>query len=251
VERNSLSNSQTPIWDFLPTFGSGKQPGKDAPHLDKSGQDGKGELPLVDISVSNAQAAKIVADAESEAERLLHDARLEAEGLQYEAQSKGYAEGYEQAKVEVEEQLQAAWDDRVEGLKNDLKAVIASIESERSALWKQTEKEIVSFSIEIAQKIVKTEVQQNPRVIGEVIKHALRRVVNKEHIRIRINPQDIDSVRSSREDLLLVLDGATNLEIVDDRRIQQGGCVVETTAGNIDSNIDTQFERITSALEVE
>lgn len=238
------------MWELLPTFNAPSRPAAD------NARDQivtEGEIPMLNVALADAEekAARIVADARQEAEQIRREAELEAEGIKDDAQSQGYESGCAQAKTEVEEQLKAAWDDEVQALRSDIKAVISAIEAERAALWKQTEKDIVAFSIEMAQKIVKTEVQQNPKVIAEVIKHALRRVVSKEHIRIRISPQDIDSVRSQREELLLVLDGAANLEIIDDRRIQQGGCVIETTAGNIDSNIDTQFARITSALEVE
>jgi flagellar assembly protein FliH len=238
------------MWDLLPTFNSPNQSAKGNGHEQIVTE---GEIPMLNVVVADAEekASRIIADAKADAERIRHEASLEAEGMQDEAQSRGYEAGWQQAKIEVEEQLNASWDDRLEALRSDIKAVIAAIEAERGGLWKQTEKEIVTFAIEMAQKIVKTEVQQNPKVIAEVIKHALRRVVSKEHIRIRISPQDIDAVRSQREDLLLVLDGAANLEIIDDRRVQQGGCVIETTAGNIDSNIETQVARISSALEVE
>jgi flagellar assembly protein FliH len=49
---------------------------------------------------------------------------------------------------------------------------------------------------------------------------------------------------------LLILDGARQLEIIEDRRVGRGGCVIETSAGTIDARIDTQFEQIADKLGV-
>ena len=125
------------------------------------------------------------------------------------------------------------------------------VESERVAMWTNSDKEVLAFAMDVARKILRSEVQQNKSAILDVIRHALRRVVDKDQIRIRVNPDELEHVRSQRDDLLLLLDGARNLEIVDDRRIDPGGCVIETTAGTIDAKIDTQIEQIVRALEIE
>ena len=51
-----------------------------------------------------------------------------------------------------------------------------------------------------------------------------------------------------RDDLLSLLDGIKNLEIVDDRRVGDGGCVIETNAGTIDAKIETQLAEVERAL---
>jgi flagellar assembly protein FliH len=204
-----------------------------------------------EILAAQAYAQQILAEAEQAALLIRQGAENEAMAIRAQASTDGYIAGQEAAAVDVAARMQTDFEARIVNLQADVNAVIASIEAERAHLWRQTEKDIVAFSIEMAKKIIKTEVAENPKVIGEVIKHALRRVVSKEHIRIRISPADIDGVRAQREDLLLVLDGAANLDIVDDRRVEQGGCVIETTAGTIDAKIETQIDRMVEALEAE
>jgi flagellar assembly protein FliH len=55
-------------------------------------------------------------------------------------------------------------------------------------------------------------------------------------------------VRASREDLIAMVDGIRNIEIVDDRRVDAGGCVIETNGGTIDAKLDTQLNEIGAAL---
>lgn len=205
----------------------------------------------VELIKAETIAEQMLEEAKAEAEQMIMAAHAECDEIRAKATEEGFEAGIEQARIDALAEIHAEWDQRIKDLTDDIRQVIAAIQSEKATLWKQTEKDIVTFSIEMAQKIIKTEVQQNPKVIGEVIRHCLRRVVNKERIRVRISPADIDAVRSQREDLMLVLDGAENFEIIDDRRVQQGGCVIETIAGTIDAKMDTQLERVVTALEVE
>src|SRR6185437_6459252 len=99
------------------------------------------------------------------------------------------------------------------------------------ALWETQEKEMVGFVLDIARQVIKTEITQNPEIVTHVLQNALRRVTDKEHVRIRVSLADAGLVKAQRDDLISSLDGLRNLEIVDDRRVGQGGCVIETNAG--------------------
>lgn len=195
-------------------------------------------------------ASQIIREANEAALMIVAKAEAEADSLREDARRIGYEEGLEVARKDVEARLTAEFEMRIENLRADLDKILETIETQRVELWKNAEKEILAFSLDIARKVIKTEVHQEKTVVLEVIRQALRRVVDKDQVRIRINPADIELVRAQREDLMLVLDGARNLEIIDDRRIEAGGCVVETSAGTIDAKIDTQFEVITHSLGI-
>jgi flagellar biosynthesis/type III secretory pathway protein FliH len=55
-------------------------------------------------------------------------------------------------------------------------------------------------------------------------------------------------MREARADILTVIDTVRNVEIIEDRRVAPGGCVVETASGTIDSKIETQFRTIEETL---
>ena len=109
---------------------------------------------------------------------------------------------------------------------------------------------MLALTLDIARQVVKTEVQQNPEVIRQVISNAIRRVTDKENVRIRVSVADAPCVKEMRDDLLEVIDGLRHLEIIDDRRVGEGGCVIETNAGTIDAKIETQFGEVARALGV-
>lgn len=242
-----FNSPQSNFWEGLPALDKPKA--ANIPRYEYS--PAEAELQAQEIlRRARAEAESIVQQASESASELKANALLEAEDIKNAARECGQREGFDRAKQEVQTELMSAWNERVEALQSDISVLIDSIASQRKVLWEQAEQEINAFVLEMAKKVVKVEIEQNKKVIGEMIRHSLRRVADKESIRIRVCPDELSAIRADRKDLLLVLDGARQLEIVDDRRIGRGGCVIETTAGTIDARIDTQFEQIADKLGV-
>jgi flagellar assembly protein FliH len=80
------------------------------------------------------------------------------------------------------------------------------------------------------------------------VRHALLRSASAETVRIRVHAADLESVKAHREELLTLVDGIRQLEIVADRRVGPGGCVVETLGGVVDARVETQLDEVESAL---
>jgi flagellar assembly protein FliH len=191
----------------------------------------------IEVQVLRAEAAqeaqRIILEAVQQADIYAQTARTEGSRTGYE---QGYAEGLSAAHRQMEEE-RARYRAEVEGL-------VALIEQERRRIWQEAEMQIIAFVLEIAQKVVKDEAQINREVALSTVRNALRRVVDSTSLRIRVNAQDLDHLRQSRESLLSLVDGVEKLEIIEDRRVSPGGCVVETGAGTIDARFETQLEEI-------
>jgi len=109
---------------------------------------------------------------------------------------------------------------------------------------------MVMLALDIARQVIKTEVTQNPEVVRALITNAVRRITDKDNVRVRVSVADAPRVKEMRQDLLELVDGLRHLEIVDDRRVGEGGCVIETNAGTIDAKIETQLSEVARALGV-
>lgn len=200
---------------------------------------------------ARAEAARVCTQAQAEADEILSDARVQAEALREAAWQEGFHNGREGGRDAVTLELEAQFRAQKQALQAEVAALTGSIGAARQALWERQEAEMVAFVLEIARKVIKTEVTQNPEIIHAVIANALRRVANKDLIRIKVCPDEAERLRAGREDLLALVDGIKTLEIVDDRRISAGGCVIETNGGTIDAKIETQLAEIKRVLDVE
>jgi flagellar assembly protein FliH len=204
---------------------------------------------VAEIVLRARRAAETVrAEALRKANALLVTARADAEQVRQDAFVDGYAAGLNSARAEIAEELALKFDARCEALRSSVESIIDTIVVEREAMWNAMESEITSVALEIARKVIKTEVEQNAAVIEAVVKDSIRRVTDRGSVRLIVSPDDLKQIRTSREDLLQVIDGIKNLVIDADRRIGRGGCMIETTAGSIDSKVETQLEQVERAM---
>ena len=197
-----------------------------------------------------AEAFALRAQAEMEAAELLDDARTQAETLREAAWQEGYHAGKLEAVAVVEAEACTARAEYQSALRAEMDCLIEQITEARCELWQRQEAEMVALTLDIAKQVIKTEVAQNPEVVRQVIGNALRRINDKENVRIRVCPADAAAVKEMREELIEMMDGLRHLEILDDRRVGQGGCVIETNAGTIDAKIETQIAEVARALGV-
>jgi len=202
------------------------------------------EVPEEILAEARAEAGSIIADARREASALLADARDQAEAMREAAWQEGKHEGQEAARIEIEQQLRQEMDTYRDDMRADLQDIVDAVADGRRRLWQQQEGQMLSFVLDISRQVIKTEVQQNENVLIEILRNAMRRVTDKETMRIRVAASDAPRIKAAREEIMQIVDGIKNLEIVDDRRIGPGGCVIETNAGTIDAKIETQLGEI-------
>jgi len=193
------------------------------------------------------------AQIEMDAELIEFDAQQRATKILVQAQQDGYAVGYAEglAKGQADGQAQAlAQFEQERALyRADIEDFIAHIEAERVKTWHEMEPLMIRMVFELSAKVIKQEIEVNRDVTLSLVRNALRRVVDSTTLRIRVHGDDLETVRTNRADLLTLVDGANHVEIIEDRRVSLGGCIIETNAGSIDARIETQLDSVSDALE--
>lgn len=190
---------------------------------------------------ASEEARRIVSEACEEADRI----RAEAYRTGHESgREQGYAAGAAAARTDLDAQFERL---RIE-YRAEFAQLIARLAEETRDQWLNAEPHILALVMDIARKVVSDAHGINPILVVEVVKNALRRVVDGENVRVRVNAADLEALRAARADILTVIDTVRNVEIIEDRRISQGGCVVETSSGTIDAKLETQFRTIEESL---
>jgi len=129
-----------------------------------------------------------------------------------------------------------------------LKVVSQALLQAKEEALNQAQKEVVEMALAIAKRVVRANVQVNKEIVTNMVEESLRRVVDRERILIRVNPKDVEEIRGHRDEYTSSVEGIESLEIVADRRVSPGGCVVETNTGNIVADLDAQLEEIKEKL---
>jgi len=124
----------------------------------------------------------------------------------------------------------------------------ASLQADRREFFDRIEPELVRLSVSIAEKVIGSELELRPEVVVDLVRSAMKRLRDREHLRVSVNPQDAERVKEARADLIAAVDGVRKLEVVEDRRVDVGGCVIESGNGTLDARIRTQIDEIGRVL---
>jgi flagellar assembly protein FliH len=115
----------------------------------------------------------------------------------------------------------------------------------REEIIKQTERDLVELSIEIAKKLVHREIRIDEKIIATLVRVALDRLAVKSAITVRVNSQDYEVLENELKEILGE-DGYVELKI--DESLKRGDCLVESDYGSIDARISEQFKEIEEGL---
>ncbi|HEY3265990.1 MAG TPA: FliH/SctL family protein [Armatimonadota bacterium] len=181
-------------------------------------------------------AAQTIAAAEERAQLTIVAAQREVARIEEDARRRGFEEGLKEA--------EARWLHQFHRLEEEAQR----ISQEHTEMMREAEPELARLSVEIARKVLKQELATNPEVVLTVVRAAMHRVKDKQ-VRISVNPNDLDVVRGARDSFASITGGSAEMDIVSDRRVGQGGCVVETPGGSLDARLETQLEHIGDLLE--
>jgi len=186
--------------------------------------------------------------ASDEAQQILSDALSHAETIRAEAHETasrtGYAVGYAEGCAQAQRELREERDE----FQADTERLLERVEEQIRQIWSEAEAQIIAFCLEIAQKVIKDHTAFDKDMALNTVRNALRHSIESKRITIRVNEADLAPLRASRNDLLSLVDGIERLDIIEDRRVSQGGCVVETDGGTIDGRIETQLSELRSAF---
>ncbi|MGQ9657530.1 MAG: FliH/SctL family protein [Fimbriimonadales bacterium] len=210
-------------------------------------------VPFPEYTPPEAQASPHdleAAHAEAEAIRLkaVQDAERIREQAQREGYQRGYEQGYQHGTLEARQHADAELQQTVESLRAQLQQAIEEIRAQHAAYLQHAESQMLELALEVVRKVVREELKLQPAHVLAIVRDTLRRVQRFERLRLRVNPIDLETVRQHRPTLLQIVDGIEGIEIVEDRRVDPGGCIIETEQGVYDARIRTQLSEIERAL---
>lgn len=183
--------------------------------------------PTVEDVLQNAreEAAQIIAQAKQQGasieqnsrEKMMHEARLSLES--------------ENSELITEQH-------------RNLYATISQISGLADEIINRVENDVVELALQIAKKIVGREVMIDREIAVTLVKVSLKKLHSRAVAQVRLHPEDFAYIQNHREKI----DFHGSLEIVEDRSVSPGGCLIHTDTGDVDARIESQFEEIAYGL---
>lgn len=157
----------------------------------------------------------------------------------------GHEEGLRQGRAEGETVLAAAREQmRVEQGKRVARwdALLAAVEQQMKAAIDGTEDMLVEIAFEALCKLLGEAMTQRSGVRAAVL-NVVQRARAREMLVVRVAPDDLHLLQSEAAAL-----GAPGVQVLGDARVRLGGCLLETSGGNLDGRLETQLQQLCDAL---
>jgi flagellar assembly protein FliH len=177
---------------------------------------------VVELAASTDDAAPPAEDAEAELARQREAARAE-----------GYAEGVAAARQEMEQSC-----GRMKQLAESFGNTLDNLDFRLADM-------VLALALDVARQVVAGELAAHPERILDVVNLALKQMAEtSREARLLLNPEDAALVRPHLEQVL----DKNRLRIVEDVRIVRGGCLIETSQGDLDGTLPARWRQVVQVL---
>lgn len=165
---------------------------------------------------------------------LISRAREEADSIREAASKEGYQDGIKRASEDIMQ----------------MRETLNEFLNAPQEVFEYIAPDILEISIEIAQKIIKNEVTQNPQIVLDKITEILKTLSKEEpKVTIRVNPAQLSIAKQGVPDMINKAGLDTKIVVLPDEAVTEGGCIVSTNNGVIDATIESQLVIIKEALK--
>lgn len=188
--------------------------------------------PPADLAITRAQR-------EREAHDIVAAAHAEAEQIRAQAHAEGLALGRQEALAAAAPATDA------------LREAAVGLAAESAELAERTELAAVELALRIAEQALGAAIAVQPERVLDVVRGALRRLVERERVLLLVHPDDLDLVRDRIDSLVGSLGGIEHCEVQAERRVPRGGAIVRTGEGDVDATLATKLAQARETLEHE
>lgn len=197
-----------------------------------------------------------IKDAEEEARHIVASAKeraaIEANSARAEGFERGRREGYHAGMEEGRRQgATAALEETREKLEFAVEALsnaALQLEAAKRSLQEHLPRDCAELSLAVARRIIKRQVDIDPKVLEANLEHAVKLVIDAKSVRIAFHPDDRHALDSAIQRLRLSCPAVGGAKLVEDNTLSRGGCRVYMETGMIDADLDSQLDRLIEQL---
>jgi flagellar assembly protein FliH len=182
----------------------------------------EGETPSGSQLREGQSVAKVMLPTAEELQRIQEQAHQEG----YQA---GYSEGRKRAQQDVE----------------TIKRTLHSMGESLAMLDQQVAQDLLDLSLEVAKQMVRQSLKVKPGLVLGMVREAMNSLPSiSGHPSVVLHPEDAVLVRSFLETDIK----QHGWRILEDSRMNRGGCRIETSNSEVDATLQTRWKRVVAAL---
>jgi flagellar assembly protein FliH len=185
-------------------------------------------------------ATQYIKTANEKAQQIVYNARVEAEQIKVAAHTEGYEQGTAQGRQQIAAELRAKNEEVAE--------VLSRIEAYRQNLYQMLESDILSLSMDVAEKIINTQIDKDDNVFRDIIKKAVASIRHADDFSLYVSKDDHDRYFKDGGQWLRDDTHGASIEINADGNLPKGSCIIEADSEIVDAGVPMQIGKISQFL---
>jgi len=127
-------------------------------------------------------------------------------------------------------------------------ALISNMEAALADLEQSVAEQLLALGIEIAGQVTRGSIAANTEILLPIIREAIASLpLHHAHLTLRLNPADAEHIRPQLAEQF----AQTSTQIVEDREISPGGCLLHAGTSEVDASIETRWKRVLESIGTE
>jgi flagellar assembly protein FliH len=186
---------------------------------------------------------------EDEERRVIEEkVRSRVGAIENEARAKAAELGYQEGLKRGHDQAFRTFQQESSERTAHLDRLIASFEGAKHDIFRANERYLVELVFRVARMVLLKELSTDKEYVLRIARELIERVGARENIRIRLNPDDLESAAMLRDGLDKAFGALQNVNIEASAQVKRGGCELETEWNVIDASVETQLKGIYEGL---
>jgi flagellar assembly protein FliH len=177
-------------------------------------------------------------DPAEAARAVIEAAHARADELRAQAVGEGHAEGVRQGREVAAAELAPA--------AAALEEAVGAARALRDELVDGVEADAARLALAIAEKVVAGALEIAPERVVDVVRGALRGLLDGERIVVCVHPDDVELLRAAG-----LGSPDAHVEVHGERRVARGGALVRTSVGEVDAQIESKLDAVRALVAAE
>jgi flagellar assembly protein FliH len=160
------------------------------------------------------------------------------------AETEAYARGLTEGRKAGAEDERRRLSEAMEALANSMR----ELDRLKNGCLEGNQEKILNLVFSVTEKIINREISTNRDIVHGVLKSAIKQVLDKEGIIVRLHPEDYRYMMETNPGIIDGFDDIRSMSIVEDSTIRRGGVVIDTSSGEVDARLDQQLLEVRKAM---
>lgn len=189
---------------------------------------------------AKAEADRIIAEANTSAETILEDAKNHADELFEQKRLEGYNDG---AKEKEDELIR-----RKQELENEIANKKQELEEEYAKYRDELEGDIVDAVIQVYNKVFDIQFDDKKQLLLSLVKNTVSDIEIEKNFKIRVSEANYSFMKDNLDGLKSRVGQDIDIEVVNDNKMKDTDCQIETNFGIFDCGIDMELANLEKAI---